>query len=68
MLTFKVTGMTCGHCVRAVSNALQAIDPNAQVQIELSIGEVRVQSDLPSEQLLAAIKEEGYEAQLLASV
>ena len=62
MHIFTVKGMTCGHCVRAVTQAIQALDGAAQVQVDLSSGEVRVASQLPAEPLLAAIREEGYEA------
>ena len=62
MQVFKVQGMSCGHCVRAVTNAVQALDAAAQVQVDLASGEVRVESGLSVEQVLAAIREEGYEA------
>lgn len=61
MQVFKVQGMSCGHCVRAVTNAVQALDAAAQVQVDLASGEVRVESGLSVEQVLAAIREEGYE-------
>jgi copper chaperone CopZ len=32
--TFTVTGMTCGHCEKAVTRALQQVDPQAQVVID----------------------------------
>jgi copper chaperone len=66
MQIFKVEGMTCEHCVRALSNALQAVDPAAHVQIDLHIGQVKVQSQQPAERLLAAIIEQGYPAEPLA--
>ena len=43
MRIFKVRGMSCGHCVRAVTQALQARDPQARVQVDLGTGEVRVE-------------------------
>jgi copper chaperone len=62
MQVFNVQGMTCAHCVRAVTNAIQGQDPTAQVQIDLAKGEVRVQSQLESEQVVGLIEEEGYAA------
>lgn len=62
MQVFKVQGMSCGHCVRAVSAALLALDADAQVDVDLAGGEVRVESRLSAEQVLAALREEGYEA------
>ena len=58
--TFQVQGMTCGHCERAVTQALQQVDPAATVQIDRASGQVQVQSATPREQLAAAIAEEGY--------
>ena len=58
--TFQVQGMTCGHCERAVTQAVQHIDPNAQVRINRDSGQVDVDSTAPREALAAAIAEEGY--------
>lgn len=64
MQVFKVQGMSCGHCVRAITQAVQARDPAAEVQVDLGAGEVRVASRLPAEQVIEAITEEGYAASL----
>jgi copper chaperone len=61
MQVFRVKGMSCGHCVRAITQAIQARDPAAEVQVDLAGGEVRVASQLPPAALLEAIREEGYE-------
>ncbi|MBK7313035.1 heavy-metal-associated domain-containing protein [Candidatus Aalborgicola defluviihabitans] len=58
--TFTVTGMTCGHCEKAVTQALQQVDPQAQVVIDRSQNSVQVQSNQPRQALAAAIAEEGY--------
>ena len=58
---FDVRGMTCGHCERAVTNAVQALDPAAQVRIDRAANRVEVDSSQPREALAAAIAEEGYE-------
>ncbi|WP_223470780.1 MULTISPECIES: heavy-metal-associated domain-containing protein [unclassified Pseudomonas] len=62
MQTFNVQGMSCGHCVKAITQAVQAKDPTADVQVDLGAKTVQVQSSLPADAVLAAIKEEGYEA------
>jgi copper chaperone len=64
MQVFKVQGMTCGHCVRAVTQAIKDDDPGAEVQIDLSKGEVRVESQLAAERIVGLIDEEGYAAQV----
>ncbi len=39
---FQVSGMSCGHCVNAVQNAVQTVDPEAQVTVDLETGHVDV--------------------------
>ena len=57
---FEVTGMTCGHCEKAVTQAIRQLDPQAQVKIDRSQNKVEVQSQQPREALAKAIAEEGY--------
>jgi len=64
MQVFNVQGMTCGHCVKAVTRALQEQDAQAQVDVDLAARQVRVQSSLAVEQVLAALREEGYQAEV----
>ena len=58
--TFTVTGMTCGHCEKAVTRALKQLDPQAEITIDRSANRVDVQSDQPRAVLSQAIAEEGY--------
>jgi copper chaperone len=60
-LALTVGGMSCQHCVRAVTQAVQALDPQAGVSIDLPTGKVCVSSTASLEQVKAAIAEEGYE-------
>ncbi|CAH0191540.1 heavy-metal-associated domain-containing protein [Pseudomonas brassicacearum] len=62
MQTFKVQGMSCGHCVKAITQAVKAKDPMATVDVDLGKQTVQVESSLPADAVLAAINEEGYEA------
>lgn len=64
MQLFTVQGMTCGHCVRAVTQAIKHDDPTADVQVELASKEVKVESTLSAEHIIRLIGEEGYQAQL----
>lgn len=63
MQVFKISGMTCGHCVGAVKQALQQLDDNARIDIDLDSGELRIDSALTVEQVTQAIHEEGYQVQ-----
>ena len=57
---FNVKGMSCGHCEKAVTQAIRALDPQAQVQIDRQQESVQVQSDQNRESLATAIADEGY--------
>jgi len=60
---FDVQGMTCGHCERAVTQAVKSLDPAAEVKIDRPAGKVEVQTTQPREQVAKAIAEEGYAVQ-----
>lgn len=62
MQKFDVKGMTCGHCVRAVTGAIQQLDENAEVDIDLAAGKMTVVSELPATEIIKAVFNEGYEA------
>lgn len=64
MQIFKVSGMSCGHCIRAITQAVQENDPAAEVQVDLGAKEVRVASKQSEEQVLQAIRGSGYDAEL----
>ncbi|HEY0877067.1 MAG TPA: cation transporter [Zeimonas sp.] len=66
MTTFDVKGMTCGHCVKAVTSAVQGIDAQAKVDVDLARGTIRVESTLPPASVEQAIEEAGYEAKARA--
>jgi copper chaperone CopZ len=61
--TYTVTGMTCGHCVSAVTQEISAIDGVGDVRVDLGSGAVTVTSDGPlsEEAVRAAVDEAGYE-------
>jgi len=56
----QVTGMSCQHCVKAVTQAVQTQDAQADVHVNLPAGMVIVQTQLSREATAAAIAEEGY--------
>lgn len=65
MQVFNVQGMSCGHCVKAITQAVQALDPAASVRVDLAAKEVGVESALSADQVIEAIREEGYEVKLV---
>lgn len=58
--TLTVQGMSCGHCVRAVTEAIHAEDPKAEVAVDLAAGTVRAATALPRARVAALVAEEGY--------
>jgi copper chaperone CopZ len=60
---FAVTGMTCEHCVRAVTAELSKLPSIERVEVDLSSGVVTVSADreLDESEIAAAIKDAGYE-------
>ena len=60
---FQVQGMTCGLCEHAVTQAVQRVDPAAEVKIDRPAGKVEVRSSQPREAIAHAIAEEGYAVQ-----
>lgn len=55
-----VEGMTCGHCERAVTQALVRLDPLAKVSIDRGTRQVKISSEQPRSELAQVIEEEGY--------
>ena len=65
-LLIKVTGMSCQHCVNAVSGAVKALDGVADVTVDLDGGTAAVIYDtgrVTPDKIKAAIEEEGYGAE-----
>ena len=64
--TLKVKGMSCGHCVRAVTDALTGVDGVTHANVDLQAGLAVVEYDDartdPSE-LTDAVADEGYNAE-----
>jgi copper ion binding protein len=59
--TYQVTGMTCGHCVQAVTSEVSAIDGVTDVRVDLESGRVDVTGDdVTEEAVRAAVDEAGY--------
>ncbi|MEC3974387.1 heavy-metal-associated domain-containing protein [Amycolatopsis sp. H20-H5] len=61
--TYTVTGMTCDHCVRAVTDEVGKIDGVQKVAVDLPNGKVTVSSttELGDADVRAAVEEAGYE-------
>ena len=62
MIQLKIDGMTCKHCVAAVTDALNAVEGVTKVEVTLEPGAATVTGSASADALIEAIKQEGYEA------
>lgn len=60
MTTFEVKDMTCGHCIKAITQAVLTVDPTAKVQIDLASYRVQIESASAEAELSHAIVKAGY--------
>jgi copper chaperone len=60
MLRYQVEGMSCAHCVQAVTKAVKSVEPGAEVQVDLDAGQVTISGSEQREALAKAIEQAGY--------
>lgn len=63
-IELDITGMTCGHCQTGVTKALKNVPGVTDAQVDLGTGKAVVQGQAEPQQLVAAVVEEGYGAQV----
>ena len=61
MLTLDIPNMSCGHCVRAITQAVVAADPAAKVQADLATRTVQVDTTASRDAVVASLTEAGYQ-------
>lgn len=65
-ITLTIKGMSCGHCVNAVTGALEGVPGVQSAVVELQAGRARVEYDeskATSAELVGAVMDEGYTAE-----
>ena len=62
-MEFNIPAMSCGHCAGAITQAVKALDPAAQVDVDLASKKVVVQSSRDRPAVMAALAQAGYPAQ-----
>ena len=60
MIELAIPSMTCGHCVRTVTETVRRVDPGATVSVDLPSHAVRIDSHQPPQPFVDALTEEGY--------
>lgn len=61
MISLIIDGMTCKHCVASVEKALQAVDPDARIEVALEGGLAKIDSTLARAQFVQAIDAIGFD-------
>lgn len=62
MSRFSVPDMSCGHCKATIENAVLDADGGAELSFDMEAREVEVDSVLNTDEVIATMKEAGYEA------
>ena len=57
--TYRVDGMTCEHCERAIQSSVGAVDGVRLVEVDVEHNEVRVGGDAADDAIRAAIVDAG---------
>jgi copper chaperone len=65
MPRFSVPEMSCGHCKATIETALLEADAGAELSFDMTAREVEVDSTLDADEVIATMKEAGYEASAL---
>lgn len=58
---YRVKGMTCGGCVRAVTNAIRGLATDARVEVDLHSGTVTVDGVVADAAVAKAVSDAGFE-------
>lgn len=64
-IELAVSGMSCGHCVKSITQAIVQLDAKAEVKVDLASARVKVTSSLSQDQVMSAIDDLGFEATAL---
>lgn len=61
MYELQVEGMSCNHCVGAVTKSVLGVDAGAKVNVDLKSGLVRIESKQDIDTIKEAVADAGYE-------
>lgn len=60
MQTYKVSGMTCGHCAQTVTRSIEALASVERALVDLELGEVSVEGEADEQAICQAVADAGY--------
>lgn len=61
-MKYSVSPLTCGRCVRRITEALQSVDSGARVQVDLAAGTVEADGAFDATTVVATLAAVGYQA------
>lgn len=62
MLTLQIPTISCGHCARAITEAVQELDPAARVAVDIDRKQATIDTNAATSDVLARLAEEGFAA------
>ncbi len=62
MLTLEIPTISCGHCARAITEAVQELDPAARVEVDIDRKRAAIETSAATAAVLARLEEEGFTA------
>lgn len=60
MLILNIPAISCGHCARAITDAVLELDPAARVEVDIDHKRAAIDTKLDAAALRARLAEEGY--------
>lgn len=64
MTTFIVSEMTCGHCVKSITQAIQEQDANAELNFDLATKKVSISTTVSDDDLINLLDDVGFKAEI----
>ncbi len=66
-MEITVKGMTCGGCVRSVTNALKNLDQNAQIEVNLETQNIKISTSKSQIEIKEVIEDAGFDVILITN-
>ncbi|MES2129788.1 MAG: heavy-metal-associated domain-containing protein [Pseudomonadota bacterium] len=62
MINLNIPTISCGHCVRAITEGVHALDPAAQVDVNIAARTAHISTTATQDAVIAKLAQEGYPA------
>ncbi len=59
-MEFNVPAISCGHCVKAITETVKSLDPGAQISVDIATKKVTLETSKDRQTVAAALTEAGY--------